>query len=275
MEGLSMHAKPSPDPMISMWTWLAHDVRFYRTRAKMSGTRLGELLGCDRSTISRIESATLKIDDKQAKILDRIFDTGGHFLRLLRYAELGHDPDWFKAFIGYEKTAASIRIYEALVVTGLLQTERYARAQLQAGRIVDDVEMALEIRKARQAVLMRNPPPNMWVLLNEAVIHQPVGGAEVMREQLEYLLEVSRLPHISVRVVPRDVGAHVGLDGSFSTLESPTARAAYASALPEGRLILAAAEIEWYKNMFEQIGADALSRSASRTLLQQAMEEFK
>lgn len=214
----------------------------------MSGTELGKLLGCDRSTISRIESGTLKIDEKQAAILDRHFNTGGHFLRLLRYAQLGHDPDWFKAFTGYEEAATSIRIYEALVVTGLLQTEDYARAILRAGRIVDDVEHALEIRKARQAVLAKDPPPNMWVLLNEAVIHQPVGGPKVMREQLAHLLEVSRLPHISLRVVPREVGAHVGLDGSFSTLKSPTSRAAYASAIPGGRPILGAAEIEWYKS---------------------------
>jgi transcriptional regulator with XRE-family HTH domain len=275
MEGLRMHAKPSPDPMISMWTWLAHDVRFYRTRAKMSGTKLGELLGCDRSTISRIESATLKIDDKQAKILDRIFDTGGHFLRLLRYAELGHDPDWFKAFIGYEKTAASIRIYEALVITGLLQIEEYNRALLMAARIVDDVEEALATLVARQAVLDRDPPPNMWVLLNESALRQPVGGAEVMRKQLAHLLEMSEHPHISLRVISTEVGAHVGLDGSFSVLESPASRAAYASALPQGRLILAAAEIEWYKDRFEQIGSDALSRSGSRQMIRQVLEEFQ
>lgn len=269
-----MRAKPSPDPMISMWTWLAYDVRLYRTRAKMSGTRLGELLGCDRSTISRIESAALKIDDRQAKILDRIFDTGGHFLRLLRYAQLGHDPDWFKAFISYEKTATSIRIYEALVITGLLQIEEYSRDLLVAARIVDDVEEALVTLAARQAVLHRNPPPNMWVLLNESAVRQPVAGAGVMRKQLAHLLEMSEHPHISLRVISTEVGAHVGLDGSFSVLESHTNRAAYASALPQGRLVLAAAEIEWYKDRFEQIGSDALSRNSSRQLIKQALEDF-
>ena len=270
-----MNPKPSPDPMISMWAWIAYDVRFYRTRAKMSGTRLGELLGCNRSTISRIESGTLKVDEKQAVVLDRTFATGGHFGRLLRYAQLGHDPDWFKTFTRYEMEASSIRIYEAMVVTGLLQTERYARELLTAARVVDDVEQALETRKARQAVLEKHPSPNMWVLLNEAVIHQPVGGPDVMREQLAHLLEMSRLPNISLRVLPREVGAHIGLDGSFSTLESPTSRAAYASALPKGRLILAAYEIDWYKDKFEQIGSDALSRNASREVIHRAMEEFK
>jgi hypothetical protein len=269
-----MNPKPSPDPLTSMWAWIAHDVRFFRTRSKMSGSKLGELLDCDRSTISRIESGVLKIDEKQAAVLDRVFATGGHFGRLLQYAQLGHDPDWFKAFTNYEKRATSIRIYEALVVTGLLQTERYARALLEAARVVDDVDQALETRKARQTILTNDPPPNLWVLLNEAVVRQPVGGPEVMKEQLAHLLEASRLPHVSLRVVPRDVGAHIGLDGSFSILESPTSRAAYASALPKGRLILATAEIEWYRDKFEQIGSDALSRSASREVIQQAMEEF-
>ena len=70
---------------------MAYDLRFYRERAKLSGTEMGKIIGCVRSTVSRLESAELKIDDKQATALDKRWNTGGHFLRLLKYAERGHD----------------------------------------------------------------------------------------------------------------------------------------------------------------------------------------
>lgn len=270
-----MNPKTSPDPMSSMWAWIAHDVRFYRTRAKMSGEAFGEMLGAVRSTVSRIESGALKIDEKQAALLDRHFATGGHFVRLLTYAQLGHDPDWFKTFTGYEKQATSIRIYEALVVTGLLQTEEYARELLTRARVVEDIGAALEARRERQTLWEREKPPDVWVLLNWPVLHQPVGGPKIMREQLAHLLEMSERPNVSLRVVPREAGAHVGLDGPFSTLESPTTTAGYAAALPKGRLILATTEVAWYKDKFELVGSDALTRSASRDMLYDVMKEYE
>ena len=90
-----MLVRPSPDPMGSMWAWMAHDLRFYRKRARLSGEDFGRIMGVVRSTVSRMESGEYKISDDHAEALDKYFDTGGHFLRLLTYARTAHDPEWY------------------------------------------------------------------------------------------------------------------------------------------------------------------------------------
>src|SRR4051812_39652902 len=107
-----MRLRESPNPMGSMWAWLAHDLRFDRMRHGLSGEGLGRLIGVVRSTVSRMEAAELKIDEQQAATLDKEWNTGGHFLRLLTYAKLGHDPDWFQEFVSYEAKADVLKMYE-------------------------------------------------------------------------------------------------------------------------------------------------------------------
>ncbi|GAA2629990.1 hypothetical protein GCM10010411_79670 [Actinomadura fulvescens] len=159
-----MSAKPSPDPMSSMWAWLAYDLRFYRTRARMSGETFGRIIGVVRSTVSRLESGDLRLDEKQAAALDTHFATGGHFLRLLTYAKLGHDPDWFKEHLGYESRASLLKIYELSLIPGLLQTPDYARACFEVAG-AEDVEAEVSARIARQETLERSPRPVMTVVL--------------------------------------------------------------------------------------------------------------
>ncbi|MCQ0015609.1 helix-turn-helix transcriptional regulator [Actinomadura madurae] len=124
--------RESPDPMESMWAWLAYDLRFYRLKHGLSGERFGRIIGVVRSTVSRLESGELKIDGKQAMALDAHFDTGGHFLRLRTYAELGHDPDWQKQYEVFEARATMMRLYHGQLIPALFQTPAYARALLSA-----------------------------------------------------------------------------------------------------------------------------------------------
>jgi hypothetical protein len=213
-----------------------------------------------------------RLDDDQAKKLDDLWELNGHFTRLLRYARARHDVDWFAQHVSYETRATVMRIYEALIVPGLLQTEDYARAALTAGQVVKDVEAAVAARMERQKVLAREDPPWLWVLLNQSVLEQPVGGPKVMRVQLARLLEVSRLPHIVIRVVPRSLGAHVGLDGSFKITTVNEGDVAYMEAVGGGRLSMDRAEIRRYGIRYDRIGADALSRDSTRSLIEQVME---
>src|SRR5262249_40536598 len=163
--------------------------------------------------------------------------TGGHFLRLLTYAKLGHDPDWFKEHVSYEARATVLKIYELALVPGLLQTEAYPRACFIAARI-EDVEAQGAPRLARQETLIRRPRPHLWVLLSQSVLDWPVGGPEAIREQLARLLEVSNERNTSIRVVPRSAGAFIGLDGAFKVLTVAEGDVAYTEAHGGGRLIL-------------------------------------
>lgn len=268
-----MHVRPSPDPMSSMWAWLAHDLLFYRERAKLSGTEMGKIIGCVRSTVSRLESGELKIDEKQAIILDKRWNTGGHFLRLLNYAKRGHDPDWFREHVHFEAKASALKLCGHSLVPGLLQTKDYARAVYTIGGS-KDVEADVAARMARKETLNRPEPPLVWVLLDEAALHRPVGGPQVMREQLAQLLELSNLPHIMVRVVPRSVGYHVGLDGAFKIMTVGSSDIAYTEAGGGGRLVMDVTEVRTFTIQFDRVGTDALSRDSTRSLIEQARESL-
>jgi DNA-binding XRE family transcriptional regulator len=269
-----MVLRESLDPDSSIWHWMAVDLHFYRTKHGFSCAQLGKTIGCNRQSVSNMEAARpgWRLDDDQAAKLDKLWDLNGHFGRLLRYARARHDADWFAQHLTYEKRATEMRTYEALIVPGLLQTEAYARALLVAGQVVPDVDAAVAARLARQEVLDKDTPPLLWVLLNESVLHQPVGGPQAMRAQLAQLLDISERPNIVLRVVPRSLGAHTGLDGSFKITTVEEGDIAYMEAVGGGRMSLDKAEIRRYRIRYDRIGSDALSRDSTRNLLAQLME---
>jgi hypothetical protein len=128
-------------------------------------------------------------------------------------------PNWFSAYVSLETGAKTLRTYEPHYVTGLLQTHRYARGVLRGGFPNDgdeDLDKRVDLRRRRQSLLERTDAPTLWVVMEEAVLHRVVGGPEVMREQIERLLEVSELEHVSVDVVPFTAGAHVGACAPFT-----------------------------------------------------------
>lgn len=128
-------------------------------------------------------------------------------------------PNWFSAYVSLETGAKTLRTYEPHYVTGLLQTRRYARGVLRGGFPNDsdeDLDKRVDLRLRRQSLLERPDAPTLWVVMEEAVLHRMVGGPEVMREQIERLLEVSELAHVSVDVVPFTAGAHVGACAPFT-----------------------------------------------------------
>ncbi|RAY15582.1 hypothetical protein DPM19_07250 [Actinomadura craniellae] len=266
-----MYPRQSIDPLSSMWAWLAHDLRFYRMRAGLTGEMFGKIMGVVRSTVSRMESGEYRINDDHARALDQHFNTGGHFARLLHYARLGHDPGWFMEHVGIESQAEVVRNYELSLIPGLLQTKAYARALFTAAGSMD-VETQVAARMARQEILNREEPPFLWVLMDESVLHRMIGGSEVMKEQLAWLLEVSERPNVGLRVIPANTGFHLGLEGSFVVFSLKSGDVAYVEATEGGRLIRGAPEVRSVMQRYERIGAKALPEDSSRSLIQQVME---
>lgn len=268
-----MNINESPDPRSSMWAWIAYSLRFHRMQRGLTGDSVAKLLNCARSSISRLENGEAKLDEKQAAILDEAWRTGGHFSIMVWYARQGHDPTWFKSFTEFEARAERIHSYDGQLIPALFQTPGYARALLESGRN-QDVEEDLKKRMARQRVLDSNSPPELWVLLSESAIDIPVGGADVMREQLAYLLELSRRPNVFLRIVPKSAGAHEGLDGPFKIITVKQGEVGFVEAPNGGRLVLEAAEVRGLKLRFDRIGAVALPVESSRRLIEQLMESF-
>ncbi|GAA4624648.1 hypothetical protein GCM10023196_025630 [Actinoallomurus vinaceus] len=229
--------------------------------------------GLSGKTVSNVEAGRRKIDERQAKIIDRHFRTGGLFELLLWYAQNGHNPDWAQSVTAYEVIARLIRIYQGQYIPPPFQTEDYARALLLARSNVGDLEGTLQARMDRQAAILDRPdPPYVWALLDEDILDDCIGGAEVMQAQLRHLLELIQRPHISIRIIPRSAGAHIGKDGPFRII---TRDIAYAGAARGGRLIEMCGEVEEFRLDFDLIGQKAASDDASRALIERRLEAIE
>jgi transcriptional regulator with XRE-family HTH domain len=130
-------------------------------------------------------------------------------------------PPWFRTYMDLESAATLIRTYQAQLVPGLLQTADYARATI-AGMLLprspEEVERRITLKLARQQILKRPDGPRLWAVVDEAALRRPVGGEEVMREQLKQLIDAANLPSVVLQVLPVSVGAHTAMAGAFTIL---------------------------------------------------------
>jgi transcriptional regulator with XRE-family HTH domain len=268
-----MKTRAGFDPDGNLWDLIAFELRRQRQERNLSLAAVGEIIGRERSLVAHVESGNTKLQEAHARKLDRTWAMDGFFQRLVKYAKAGHDVEWLKTHLELEARASELRIWELSWIPGLFQTEGYARAVFEAfGR--EDVEAAVRARLNRQECLHHKPRTRVWVIVDQGIIEQPVGSAEIMREQLAHLIELAHLPHISIRVVPRAVGAHVGRDGPFTIMTVDSSDAVYSVAPGGGRLIQDATEIRSFRTWFDLIGDVALPKDASLYLLTEAMERF-
>jgi hypothetical protein len=169
--------------------------------------------------------------------------------------------------------------YESLFVPGLLQTEDNARAALQAGSPTtppDQVRQLAEARMSRQAVLAREQPLRLWAITDEAALRRLVGGRAIMREQLEYMADRAALPHVTLQVIPYDVGAHPGMAGSFAVLrfEPGGADVVYVEGQASDLFLEREADVRRYNGIFEHLRALALPPAGSVELIRAAAREL-
>jgi hypothetical protein len=133
-------------------------------------------------------------------------------------------PGWAQAYVGLEAATTLIRTYEVQFVPGLLQTEEYARAVIMLGHASaapSEIERRVRLRMDRQHVLARSEPTRLWAVLDEAVLWRPIGGHDVMRAQIEALMQATKLPNVRLQVIPFSAGGHAAAGGPFSILRFP------------------------------------------------------
>ncbi|MEV4803897.1 helix-turn-helix transcriptional regulator [Nonomuraea sp. NPDC049421] len=196
-------------------------LRKARERASLSQTALGELLSCSESLVGLIERGKRRPTRQFTLTVEAVLGLNGELFDLLPNTTAMSVPKWFREWPEAEERSHTIRTWQPLVIPGLLQTADYARAVLAAWPLATDlwIEEGVEARLRRQAVLERSEPPAYRALLDECVLLRPVGGKQVMREQLRHLLVMAERPNISVQVVPLDVGATAGVLGAFSHVQ--------------------------------------------------------
>jgi transcriptional regulator with XRE-family HTH domain len=188
-------------------------------------------------------------------------------------------PNWFTDLVGLEEAAARIQIWEPLYVSGLLQIEGYARAIFSHGRpeMADDrVDQLVALRMRRQKMFSRPDAPRVWMVLDESVLHRPIGGMKVLKRQIEYLLEMSALPHVSVQVLPYSRSG-LSAEHAFSLLrfgEPELPNIAYVEYLTGAHYIEKREEIEKYSRALDMLAVDAETPDRSRSMLAKRRQEI-
>ncbi|WP_433465421.1 helix-turn-helix domain-containing protein [Spirillospora sp. CA-128828] len=268
-----MATNASPDPKDGMWAFIAYYLRFSRNQRGLSGEAVGRLINASKATVSRIENGIDRLDGPRAALLDKTWETGGVFALLVWYASIGHDSQWLAQLSTFEQRARIIRIFEPLLISGLFQTEDYARALLTGGGMADPEPFVAE-RMDRKGILDR---AFVMLLLSEAALRWPVGSPQIMRAQLAHLLEMAERPNVVVHVIPQsfETGAYPGLDGGLKLVTGDDfGEVAYTESLGGGRLVSSPTEVAEYAILFARISAKALPEGRSRELITKAMEAF-
>lgn len=133
-------------------------------------------------------------------------------------------PSWFQSYLGLEAASSLIRTYEVQFIPGLLQTPDYARAVILLGHgqvPTEEIDRRVNLRMTRQQLLTKEDLPQLWVVIDEAALRRPIGGASVMRAQLQALVDATKLPNVRIQVIPFHVGGHAAAGGPFSILRFP------------------------------------------------------
>jgi transcriptional regulator with XRE-family HTH domain len=189
-------------------------------------------------------------------------------------------PSWFRAYVDLEAAAGLIRTYEGQLIPGLLQTDDYMRALVRGAHLEDSGEgvgRRVRLRMARQTLLTRQQPPRLWAVVDEAALRRPVGGREVMRGQLERLLEASKLPNVTLQILPFDAGAHPAMVGSFSILRFPDQElpdVVYLEHLTSAIYLNKPEEVDQYLHVMESICVRAAAPDRTAELLGKILDEL-
>lgn len=261
------------DPSASPLDYYGSELRRLREAAGLKQGQLGDIVFCTGSLIGQIETARKVPTRDFSERIDAALGTGGTFSRLVGLVLRSQLPHWFQPYAEMEARAAYISTYQAQLVYGLLQTEAYARAVLGV-RTGENLDARTAARMERQRILDRDNPPLMWVVLSEAVLHQEIGGREVMRNQLAHLLGLRGREWVKAQILPFEAGAHAGLMGTFTVLRfEDDPDLVYTEDFVQGHMTANPQALREGSLRYDHLQAAALSVEDSAALIARVMEE--
>lgn len=192
-----------------------------------------------------------------------------------RYSDLL--PQWFETYLGLEHASRSIRTFEGQLVPGLLQTEEYTRSVVALGHENAEAARRVELRRRRQEILDRPGAPTLWAVIDEAVLHRPIGGQQVLRAQLDHLVEVSGKPNVTIQVLPYAAGGHAAAGSSFTMLrfaEPELPDIVYLEQLTSALYLDRQQDLELYRQVMDRLSVQAEPPERSREMMQEAAAEL-
>jgi transcriptional regulator with XRE-family HTH domain len=259
---------------------LGAELRRLREEAGLTIDRVAEALECSQSKVSRIETGQVSATPRDVRDMLALYRVDeARREAIVQVAREARQPGWWQkfvdvpdgvpAYVGLEAAATSIDVYMSLIVPALLQTADYARAVIGAVRPdlpAAEIDRRVELRLRRQALLDQERPPVLRVLLDDAVLRRPVGGAAVMAAQRRRLLADADRPAVSIQVLETAAGAHAGMDGPFTIFgfPAPAERDVVALDSAADALYLENPEdLRRYRRVFELLLPAALPPAAS------------
>ncbi|MCE7011190.1 helix-turn-helix domain-containing protein [Kibdelosporangium philippinense] len=267
---------------------LGTQLRRLREAAEISPAEASARIRGSKSKISRLELGRVGLKERDVEDLLTLYGVTDsserrQFLEMVkqsnepgwwyRFADLM--PEWFQDYVGLEEAAIRILTCELQFVPGLMQTEHYARAIATSGHpalATEDAEWRVTLRMRRQKVLHRPAPPRLWAVIDESVLHRPLGGREVLIEQIDHLLELTTLPHVTLQVVPYALSGYAA-EGAFTMLrfaEPELPDIVYIEHLTGAFYLDKRDDVEQYGRVFDQLTVDAATPRETRQLLMKA-----
>jgi transcriptional regulator with XRE-family HTH domain len=268
------------DPETNPAAFLGGELRRARMTAGFSSQdALAARLGFDRTVIAKAETGerpptadVLAAWCQACRLDDDLF---GRLAVLARRAD-GPVPTWFEDWLQAEGEAQSLRIWSPMLVPGLLQTAEYARALFlaeQSDTSGDAIDALVAARLERQAILDGADPPDVVVVLDEAVLHRLIGSPQVMHDALVHVAELSKRPYVVVQVVPASNGANAGLAGAFSIAAADGMAETLQVEGVEEQTTEKRSSVRKAAVAFDRVRGDALPRDASRDLILKVADE--
>lgn len=271
---------------------LGQELRRLREDRGMTAEEVADRLLVSQSKISRLENGRRSISQRDVRDLCEVYQVDDKKLveSLMHMAKESRQQGWWHAFaelsptysvyIGLEMDASSLRVFEPQVVPGLLQTPEYAAAVI-AGALPEmaeeDVNSRVQVRLRRQHRVDEGKRGlRLWAVVDEAALRRTVGNPQVMAEQLNRLVEASRLPNVTLQVMPFSAGAHTGVNGQFTILEFPEtsdSTVVYLEGVTNDLYLEKPHDVQHYSIMYEHLRAQALSPEQTREFIMKIAKE--
>ncbi|MFC7385654.1 helix-turn-helix domain-containing protein [Sphaerisporangium rhizosphaerae] len=267
------------DPQSSGAARFSYELRRHRLRAGMTQEQFGRRVGYSESLIGMVETCRRIPTEGLAQLCDQVFGLDGvmHGLYLDAWPPLPPVPEHFRDWAAEELRATALRLWDPLLIPGLFQTEQYARWIIECapGITAEEIDRRVSGRMQRKKALTLDDGPMVWALLDEGVLHRPIGYPQAIRQQLEYLVEVARHPKVTIQIVPYGAKAGAGLIGAFGIAEMRgVPYTVYVEAQPHGRTIGERGMISRLVTRYDAIRGEAQSQSLSLRMIEEAVRKW-
>jgi hypothetical protein len=280
----SAHGEPGAAPTVRRII-LGAQLRRLREATQLNRADAGYTIRASESKMRRLETGQVGFKERDVADLLTLYGITNdverqQFLDLVTqsnqvgwwhpYSDL--IPKWFEDYVGLEEAASRIQTYELMFVPGLLQTEEYARAVAGHGEppaAPEEIERRVNLRRQRQKILLGPQAPKMWAIIDEAVLHRPLGGAAVLRDQIGHLLDMTAQSNISVQVVPFHKSG-TSAESAFTLLrfaEPELPNVAYVEHVTGALYVEKLDEVEIYSRAMDGLAVSAETPDGSRQLL--------